>query len=108
MGAFGGGLGSNGEVCGALVGALATIGLKCGRLREEEPVDLRVYLFARELVQRFREGTASGSILCRDIAGVDWSDPKQVKAFREGEKRIACGRLTGETARMVGELLERP
>jgi len=36
MGAFGGGLGGNGETCGALIGALAVIGLKYGRERAEE------------------------------------------------------------------------
>ncbi len=39
MGAFGGGLGGNGEVCGAAVGAIAVMGLRFSRSREEEKED---------------------------------------------------------------------
>ena len=107
MGAFGAGLGSNGEVCGAIVGALTVVGLRFGRVRETEEVDPRVYQYAREILRRFPEEIAHGKILCREIAEVDWLDVEQVKAFREGEKRRECARITSETARLVGEILQR-
>ena len=44
---------------------------------------------------------------CREIVGVDWRNLDQVKAFREGEGFWSCTRLTGDTARLVGEILER-
>jgi C_GCAxxG_C_C family probable redox protein len=109
LGAFGGGLGGNGEVCGALVGALAVLGLRFSRGKEEEKEDPRMWKHTKQLLKRFREDASPkpGHILCREIAGVDWEDRSQVKKFYEGEKALACRRLVGDTARLIGELLEQ-
>jgi C_GCAxxG_C_C family probable redox protein len=110
MGAFGGGLGGNGEVCGALAGALAALGLRYSRAREEEKENPRMWKDADELVRRFRDDIVqlNGSILCRDISLVDWKDREQVKAFYKGDKVKDCVRIVGETAILLGEMLERP
>ena len=110
MGAFGGGLGGNGEACGAVAGALAALGMRFSRGREEEKEDPRIWAYAEELLRRFREEISPnrGHILCREIAGVDWKDREQVKQFYRGEKALVCGRLVGDTARLIGELLEKP
>jgi C_GCAxxG_C_C family probable redox protein len=109
MGAFGGGLGGNGEVCGAVVGALAALGLRFSRGREEEKEDSRIWAFNHEMLTRFRDEIVKehGSILCREIARVDWKDRDQVRAFYKGEKALECGRIVGDTARLLGQLLER-
>ena len=109
MGAFGGGLGGNGEVCGALVGALGVLGLRFSRAREEEKEDPKMWGFTHELLKRFLEEVIPkhGGLLCREIAGVDWNDRDQVKNFYKGKKVQECGRIVGDTARLVGELLER-
>jgi C_GCAxxG_C_C family probable redox protein len=109
LGAFGGGLGGNGEVCGAVAGAIAVMGLRFSRAREDEKEDPRMWSYAHEVLERFQKEIAKnhGSILCREIARVDWKDREQVKAFYKGEKALECGRIVGETAQMVGELLER-
>ena len=108
MGAFGGGLGGNGEVCGAVVGALGVLGLKSGRGREEEKEDPRIWVYAQEVLQRFREIVKNHEgILCQQITGVDWKDREQAKAFYRSEKITECLRIVGDTAHMVGELLER-
>ena len=109
MGAFGGGLGGNGEACGALVGGLGALGLRFSRGREEEAEDPRLWGYTYELVKRFKEeiATCHGSILCRDIAQVDWKNRDQVKGFYKSEKVLECARIVGETARLIGELLER-
>ncbi len=108
MGAFGGGLGGNGEVCGALVGALAVLGLRFSRAREDEKEDPRMWSYAQELLKRFRDEIVKNQsgFLCREIAGVDWNDKEQVRAFRKSEKVLECGRIVGETAVLIGELLE--
>jgi len=62
---------------------------------------------SRLFVRRFRDEVADGKILCRDITGVDWRDPVQVKSFREGGGRDACQALIGKTAKILGEILER-
>jgi len=108
MGAFGGGLGGNGEVCGALAGALALLGLKYSRARCDEQENPKMWSAAQELVARFREIVRlDGSILCRDISRIDWRDRNQVKAFYSGEKVKHCMKIVGETAELVGEILER-
>jgi C_GCAxxG_C_C family probable redox protein len=107
MGSFGGGLGANGGVCGAAIGGLAALGLKFSRAEDGENEDLRMWSFTREFLWRFEDEIVGGSILCRDIAKVDWTNMKQVKAFYKSDALIECQRITGETARLVGELLER-
>lgn len=107
MDAFGGGLGSQGEVCGAIIGALAVIGLAFGRSAPDGDKDRRMRSCSDMLMQRFKDEVANGRILCRDIAGCDWRDPEQVKRFLESGKRQECRLLTGRTARIVGELLEQ-
>ncbi len=109
LGAFGGGFGGNGEVCGALVGGIATIGLKFSRSREEEKEDPRMWAYAHEFFDRFRDEIVKdhGGISCRDIVHVDWRDREQVKSFYSGDKRLECRRIVGEAARLLGELLER-
>ncbi len=109
MGAFGGGLGGDGDVCGAVVGALSALGLRFSRGREEEKEDPRMWAYLQEMLRRFREEVVKnhGSMLCRDIARVDWKDREQARAFYKGEKMRECGRIVGDTANILGELLER-
>jgi C_GCAxxG_C_C family probable redox protein len=109
MGAFGGGLGGNGEACGALAGGLAVLGLRFSRARQEEKEDPRMWDYTDELLTRFRDGIVKehGSILCRDIGRVDWKNHEQVKVFYKGDKVQECIRIVGETAKLLGELLER-
>jgi C_GCAxxG_C_C family probable redox protein len=108
MGAFGGGLGGNGEVCGAVVGGLAALGIRWSRGLEEEKEDRRMWRFTDEFVRRFREeiSPVRGRILCSEIIGVDWKNPEQVKGFYDVKWKI-CAALVGDTARLIGELLDR-
>lgn len=110
MGAFGGGLGGNGEVCGALAGGLAVLGLRFSRARVEEKEDPKMWKYADELFRRFRDEIVqlNGSICCRDISHVDWKNPEQVRAFHQGDRAKDCMRIVGKTAKLLGELLERP
>jgi C_GCAxxG_C_C family probable redox protein len=109
MGAFGGGLGGNGEICGALAGGLAVLGLRFSRARQEEKENPKMWKDAEELVRQFREEIVNqnSSILCRDISQIDWKNRQQVKAFYTGDKVKDCVRIVGETAKLLGELLEQ-
>jgi C_GCAxxG_C_C family probable redox protein len=109
MGAFGGGLAGNGEVCGALVGGLALLGLKYSRAKNEEKENPRMWQAAYELVSRFRDEIVKreGSILCRDISQVNWKDRDQVKAFYSGNQVKECIKIVGKTADLICEILER-
>lgn len=109
MGAFGGGLGGNGEVCGALAGGLAVLGLCYSRAARDEKENPKMWARTQELVDRFRNEIVNqaGSIYCRDIVGVNWKDRDQAKAFYQGDKVQKCIRIVGETALLIGEMLER-
>ena len=107
MGAFGGGLGANGEVCGAVIGGLAVLGLRFSRAEDDENEDLRIWSYTRELLWRFANEITKGSIYCRDIAKVDWTNMERIKRFYKSDALVECQRITGETARVVGELLDR-
>ena len=109
MGAFGGGLGGNGEVCGAVVGALAVMGQRFSRASEAEKEDPKMWSYAGEVFERFQKEIAKkhGSILCREIARVNWRDREQTRSFYKSERVLECGRIVGDVAVLVGELLER-
>jgi hypothetical protein len=38
---------------------------------------------------------------------VNWMDQNQVKEYRQGQKHQDCRKLTGRTAKLVGEIIER-
>jgi len=109
MGAFGGGLGGNGEVCGAVVGALAVMGLRFSRASEEEREDPKMWSCTHEVLDRFQKEIVKNhaGMLCREIARVDWKDREQAKAFYKSGAALECGRIVGDTAMLVGEILER-
>ena len=109
MGAFGGGLGGNGEVCGAVVGALAVIGLRFSRASEDEKEDPKMWSYTHEVLERFQKEIVKNheGILCREIARVNWKDREQARAFYKSEAALECGRIVGDTAMLVGELLDR-
>lgn len=109
MGALGGGLGGNGELCGALIGALATLGLKFSRASEEEKENPIMFGYAIEFFKRFRSEIVQNhsGIRCREITGLDFSKPEDVQTFYKGEKFVECTRIVGDTAKLVGEFLER-
>lgn len=100
-------MGAHGEVCGAAIGGLAAIGLIFGRDKVGEEADMKMWVYSHEFLKRFQKEIAGGSFLCRDIVQVNWTDPAQVKEYQQGEKFIKCKTLTGKTAGLIGELIER-
>ena len=108
-GTLGGGRRGNGEVCGALIGALASLGLKYSRASEEEKENPIMFGYAIEFFKRFREEIVKNhsGIRCREITGLDFSKPEDVQVFYKGEKSVECTRIVGDTAKLVGEFLQR-
>jgi hypothetical protein len=62
--------------------------------------------FTREFTNRFSREIGGGSILCRDIIQVDWTNRDQVREFYRGKSR-KCIELVGKTARLLGETIEK-
>lgn len=110
LGAFGGGIGGTGHICGALVGAASVIGSLYSRSSLEEKENPRMWAATKAVMKNFDELAAPhGGINCCQIARVDWMDRDQVKDFygNPDSRRQHCINIVGETAKALGELLEK-
>ncbi len=104
---FGAGIGGEGEVCGALSGAVMGLGLKFGRDEPGFTEDgRRPHWYATELMKGFRE--LHGHLRCRDLLGLDLTDPEDYRKYSErnlwGTK---CRDLITSATEQAYELLEK-
>jgi C_GCAxxG_C_C family probable redox protein len=110
LGAFGGGIGGTGNICGALVGAASVIGSLYSRSSLEERENPRMWAATKAVMKNFEELAAPhGGINCCQIARVNWMDRDQVKDFygNPDSRRQHCIKVVGDTAKALGELLEQ-
>ena len=105
-GAFGGGMGHMGHVCGAVTGAFMVIGLKYGKTRpEDNETRDKAYSLVQEFTRRFE--SRNGSIVCRELLGHDISTPAALEMAREkGLFENLCPRLVQDAAEIIEEILE--
>ena len=79
---FGGGIGRNGFVCGALTGAAMIIGKIYGN---KEPSDLegreKAYNITNQLLDEFKN--EHGSILCKELISIDMRNADELAKARE-------------------------
>ena len=91
---FGGGIARQGEICGALTGALLALGETEGKAMAADPVAGRnaLYEHARQLTEAFRK--AHGSILCRELTGCALDTEAGQRSFKErGLHQNLCTKL---------------
>ena len=97
---FGGGV-RCGEICGAVSGAVMAIGLKCGFYIEKD-FEQKGYCNRKsfEFMEKFKE--ANGSVLCRDLLGVDIRRPDDHNApcAQEAHQTI-CPKLVAGAVRVL-------
>ncbi len=100
---FGAGMGREGEVCGALTGALMILGLQYGR---EQPGDKEdIYRIAHEFILQFQQ--KHGAIRCRELLGQDISTPEGLQSAREKDLFTQlCPMLIDETAKALTKYLD--
>ncbi len=107
---FGGGMGSTGDVCGCLPGALAVLGLVMGKKEPADKDHRRMWKYAYRIVREFEELTGPyGGKRCVDIARINWKDRTQVKAYYSNgpdSRKAECLRVIGSTAQALGRILE--
>jgi C_GCAxxG_C_C family probable redox protein len=109
MGAFGGGIASQGSVCGCLTGGIAVISQLHSRANLEETETPEMWKGSYKLLKLFKELTEDcGGINCRDVARVDWRNKDEVKQFYRdpNSRRQRCIKLVGDTAYALAEMLE--
>lgn len=102
---LGGGIAATGSLCGAVTGALLVIGLKHGRVVPEDLASKeRTYALVREFIRRFEE--LHGSIVCRELLGVDISTPElHEEARRQGLFAARCSRYVSAAADILEPIL---
>ena len=103
--AFGGGMARMGDTCGAVTGALMTIGLKYGRIDpEDEASKEKTYALVQEFVKRFK--ARHETIVCRELVGYDISIPEEHdKAEEENLFDEICPDFVGSAAEILDEIL---
>jgi C_GCAxxG_C_C family probable redox protein len=103
--AYGGGIARSGDTCGAVTGALMVIGLAHGKATlEDDAAKERTYALTREFWNRFRE--RQGSLVCKELLGVDIGTPEGAKAASEsGVFREKCPDLVRCAAEILDDLL---
>ena len=96
--AFGGGIAQTGNVCGALTGALMTLGLKYGSEKWEEVNEV-----AGNLLNEFK--SLNGSVICRELINHDLLTDEDIKhAFEKGAFKN-CPKFVEDVSIMLEKLL---
>ncbi|HNY29025.1 MAG TPA: C-GCAxxG-C-C family protein [Candidatus Sumerlaeota bacterium] len=104
--AFGGGLGSSGNLCGAVAGGVMAIGLKHPRTdpQDQEAKETAIRL-TREFLAKFRE--RNGSIECKELLGVDLSLPGSLATARDtGLFQTVCSKAVRDAVEILEEVLK--
>lgn len=103
-GAFGGGMGKTGNMCGAVTGALMIIGLKYASVDvKDKKAKKKTEDMAREFMSAFE--ARNGSIVCRDLLGCDISSPEAEKQKKQLKK--ACSGFISNAVKLVEEILKK-
>jgi C_GCAxxG_C_C family probable redox protein len=94
-----------GETCGAVTGALMVIGLQHGKTRKDDDDSRELaYALAQEFMDAFRD--LNGSLLCRDLLGVDVSTPEGIAVVREQDLfRTLCPKFVKDAGELLEDLL---
>lgn len=107
---FGGGMGRMREVCGSVSGMFMIVGMLYGY---DTPGDYegkkKLYAIVQELAARYK--AEAGSIICRELLGIEGKDDSSVPSPRTEEyyKKRPCADKIGTAARILEEyIIENP
>jgi C_GCAxxG_C_C family probable redox protein len=99
---FGGGIGRNGDVCGALSGGIIAISLALGRDNGEQsrdPCYAAADRFYTDFVEKF------GSCRCRELTGVNLKTPEGRTTHLNRIHQERCNLIVAWAARKVDEII---
>ena len=102
---FGAGMGFNGEVCGAVTGALMLAGLKYGKYIESDNESKdKTYKLVREFTETIKR--EYGTIICRELIKFDISKADEYqKAKESGIFKDLCPKLVRRSVELIEEIL---
>jgi C_GCAxxG_C_C family probable redox protein len=101
---LGAGIACQGDICGAVSGAILAIGLKHGN-HEVSDVDSRnkIFFLAQELIQRIK--SKHGCYTCKGLTGIDFTRPEETKLAQEsGIMEKVCFNVIKDTVLIVEEI----
>jgi len=102
-GGFGGGMGRQGEICGAITGAYMLIGLKHGKSEKaDDEAREKTYELVQEFSHRFRE--RNRYIGCRELLGVDIMIGD--KNILNEKFKVLCPQMVRDAAEILEEIME--
>jgi C_GCAxxG_C_C family probable redox protein len=103
--AFGGGMARMGLTCGAVTGAFMAIGLKYGRTRpEDEEAKEKTYALVHDFIREFK--ARHGSIVCRELIGVDLGTAEGHKqAIESGVFENLCCQYVQDAVEILDRIL---
>ena len=102
---FGGGMGRQREVCGAVSGMLMVAGILYGYdSMDDDKAKMAHYALVQELAGKFREQV--GSIVCREILKNPPSDPAPTPRTAEFYKLRPCARMVYLASQILDEYIE--
>ncbi len=101
---FGSGMGRLQEVCGAVTGAFMVIGAQNGSADlDNTPAKEDTYAQIKAFNTRFRE--RHGTILCRDLLGIDLNTEEgQQELWEKNLLSTVCARCVRDAAEIIEEL----
>jgi C_GCAxxG_C_C family probable redox protein len=104
--AFGGGLGRQGEICGAASGALMVIGLEDGYTKpEDKEAKEHTYELTRRFTAEFINRT--GALHCSDLLGCQIGTPEGMQSAQEQNLfKTVCPKLVAEASQILSEMLD--
>ena len=103
---FGGGIGKQGEICGAVSGGIMLIGLAAGRMSSEDKHAKEIaYSNASNLISRFKQNF--GAFRCEDLLELDIGEPSQLANYHSMKlKERVCSRAVVTSLMIVLELID--
>jgi C_GCAxxG_C_C family probable redox protein len=102
---FGGGMARMSETCGAVTGALMTIGLKYGKtvITDNEARD-KTYSKVNEFVEEFK--SMNNTIVCKELLGCVLSTPEGAKmASEKNFHTTICPKFVADAAEILEKIL---
>ncbi|RUM39593.1 MAG: hypothetical protein DSY70_05405 [Desulfobulbus sp.] len=110
MAPFGGGMGSSGQVCGTLSGALAVIGYTLGKTEPKGKDHKLMWKISYKMVKQFDEICKPyGGTNCSDIACINWNNHAAVLNFYKNPKssRQNCVKVIRATSDYLHDLISK-
>lgn len=92
------------RMCGAVSGAVMSIGLFCGRTSPDESV-LPLYETVRDFLKQFED--RYGSTNCRDLTGCDLGTDEGQNYFKTNHIKDKCIQITESATAIAGTLIEK-